>query len=226
MNGCPCCKGEPVRGLPERLPPGERLLWQGAPEARLLAARVFHLRALAIYFALLVGGHSALSLRDGAAPGELMTGGIGMLALAVFALGMLGGLALAYAKTSVFSITDRRLVLRFGVALPMVVNIPLRHIQAADMRRYADGSGDIVFSVTPHKTVSYITLWPNVRPWKFLRPQPALRCLADVQGAARTLAAVAPAAAGAASPAGKRLRSRGNSSGNGGANTVELAVPS
>ena len=195
MSGCPCCKTEPVRGLPERLPPGERLLWQGAPEARLLARRVFHLRALAIYFALLIGAHSALSLRDGAAPAELITGGTGMLALALFALAVLGGLALAYAKTSVFSITDRRLVLRFGVALPMNVNIPLRHIQAADMRRYADGSGDIVFTVTAHKTVSYVTLWPNVRPWKFLRVQPALRCLADVQEAAQILAAVAPAAA-------------------------------
>lgn len=195
MSGCPCCKTEPVRGLPERLPPGERLLWQGAPEARLLARRVFHLRALAIYFALLIGAHSALSLRDGAAPAELITGGIGMLALALFALAVLGGLALAYAKTSVFSITDRRLVLRFGVALPMNVNIPLRHIQAADMRRYADGSGDIVFTVTAHKTVSYVTLWPNVRPWKLLRAQPALRCLADVQEAAQILAAVAPAAA-------------------------------
>ena len=195
MSGCPCCKTEPVRGLPERLPPGERLLWQGAPEARLLARRVFHLRALAIYFALLIGAHSALSLRDGAAPAELITGAIGMLALALFALAVLGGLALAYAKTSVFSITDRRLVLRFGVALPMNVNIPLRHIQAADMRRYADGSGDIVFTVTAHKTVSYVTLWPNVRPWKLLRAQPALRCLADVQEAAQILAAVAPAAA-------------------------------
>lgn len=195
MSGCPCCKTEPVRGLPERLPPGERLLWQGAPEARLLARRVFHLRALAIYFALLIGAHSALSLRDGAAPAELITGGIGMLALALFALAVLGGLALAYARTSVFSITDRRLVLRFGVALPMNVNIPLRHIQAADMRRYADGSGDIVFTVTAHKTVSYVTLWPNVRPWKLLRAQPALRCLADVQEAAQILAAVAPAAA-------------------------------
>ena len=195
MSGCPCCKTEPVRGLPERLPPGERLLWQGAPEARLLARRVFHLRTLAIYFALLIGAHSALSLRDGAAPAELITGAIGMLALALFALAVLGGLALAYAKTSVFSITDRRLVLRFGVALPMNVNIPLRHIQAADMRRYADGSGDIVFTVTAHKTVSYVTLWPNVRPWKLLRAQPALRCLADVQEAAQILAAVAPAAA-------------------------------
>lgn len=195
MSCCPCCKTEPVRGLPERLPPGERLLWQGAPEARLLARRVFHLRALAIYFALLIGAHSALSLRDGAAPAELITGAIGMLALALFALAVLGGLALAYAKTSVFSITDRRLVLRFGVALPMNVNIPLRHIQAADMRRYADGSGDIVFTVTAHKTVSYVTLWPNVRPWKLLRAQPALRCLADVQEAAQILAAVAPAAA-------------------------------
>ena len=32
---------EPVRGLPAELPRGERLIWQGAPDWRLLAIQAF-----------------------------------------------------------------------------------------------------------------------------------------------------------------------------------------
>ena len=41
---------EPVKGLPELLPAGERMLWQGQPSWRALALRVFHVRKIAIYF--------------------------------------------------------------------------------------------------------------------------------------------------------------------------------
>ena len=37
------------------LEPGERILWQGVPDWRLLAIQVFHVRAIAIYFAVLLG---------------------------------------------------------------------------------------------------------------------------------------------------------------------------
>ena len=45
---------EPVRGLPAMLPPGERLLWQGNPAWRSLAIRAYHVRKVALYFAVLV----------------------------------------------------------------------------------------------------------------------------------------------------------------------------
>ena len=40
---------EAAPGLPEPLPAGERVLWQGAPQWRTLAVEVFHVRAVAIY---------------------------------------------------------------------------------------------------------------------------------------------------------------------------------
>ena len=48
---------EPVKGLPELLPTGERMLWQGQPSWRALAIRVFHVRKIAIYF----GSHPGLA---------------------------------------------------------------------------------------------------------------------------------------------------------------------
>ena len=45
---------EPVPGLPERLPAGERMLWQGGPRWQTLARRAFHVRKVAAYFGFLM----------------------------------------------------------------------------------------------------------------------------------------------------------------------------
>ena len=61
---------EPQHGLPERLPADERILWQGSPDFRKLARTAFHLRTLAIYFAVMLAFRAytvlpdAVSLRD------------------------------------------------------------------------------------------------------------------------------------------------------------------
>ena len=55
----------PPRGLPEQLPRGERLLWQGAPEWRTLARRAFRIRGLAVYFGVILTWSVASSLLDG-----------------------------------------------------------------------------------------------------------------------------------------------------------------
>ncbi|MBT5209757.1 MAG: PH domain-containing protein, partial [Halieaceae bacterium] len=48
---------EPINGLPENLPEGESIVWQGAPRWTALANRVFQVRTLALYFAALIGIH-------------------------------------------------------------------------------------------------------------------------------------------------------------------------
>ena len=50
---------EPQHGLPERLPANEHILWQGSPDVGAMARRVFHLRKVAFYFALLLAAHVA-----------------------------------------------------------------------------------------------------------------------------------------------------------------------
>lgn len=186
---------EPVRGLPEYLPEGERLVWQGEPDWRVMARRVFHLRAISLYFALLVIWHIGTSMYAGASlPAAIAAGswqiGLGTLAIAILAL-----LARAYARATVYTLTDRRLVIRFGVALPMMVNIPLDIVDAADLRRFADGSGDVLLTVRQRKAMSYLMLWPNVRSWHFRPVQPALRGLKDVDAVAATLAGVVDSSA-------------------------------
>ena len=63
---------EPVRGLPEYLPEGETLLWQGQPGWRSMALRVFHVRSIGLYFGLLVAIHLGSELLNGAQAGAVL----------------------------------------------------------------------------------------------------------------------------------------------------------
>ena len=45
---------EAAPGLPEPLPAGERVLWQGKPDWKRLANEAFHVRQVAVYFALML----------------------------------------------------------------------------------------------------------------------------------------------------------------------------
>ena len=45
---------EAAPGLPEALPAGERILWQGSPDWRALGNEAFHLKRLAQYFVLML----------------------------------------------------------------------------------------------------------------------------------------------------------------------------
>eukprot|EP01036_Dinobryon_divergens_P017887 gene17887-24325_t len=61
---------ESAPGLPEPLPPGERLLWQGAPDWRDLARHGFHLNALVVYFGAVLAARAATVMGQGGTAGE------------------------------------------------------------------------------------------------------------------------------------------------------------
>jgi len=94
---------EAAHGLPEDLPTGERLLWQGAPDWKLLAVRVFHVRAIAIYFALLFAWRASDVLLDGGGIGQALFAVVLLSPLALLALGLLAVLAWLSARTAVYS---------------------------------------------------------------------------------------------------------------------------
>lgn len=177
---------EPVRGLPGHLPDGEYIIWQGSPRWAPTARRVFHAPLVAGYFAVLVAwaligiaaGHRTFVA---ALPGIGITLGVGVAAVALLAA--LGWLS---ARATVYTITSRRIVLRFGMALPKCVNIPFTQIAAAGLKTYADGTGDIPLAVKETR-LGFIHLWPNVRPWRIGAPEPMLRGLAEPEHVARLL---------------------------------------
>jgi len=194
---------EPVRGLPQSLPSGEHILWQGAPAWTGLAVRTFHLRKVALYFAFLLAWHglSAVSAGDGVIQALLSTLRLAPIALA--ALGVLALLAVLAARTTVYTITNRRVVLRIGIALPMTVNIPFVRIERAALKTHRDGSGDIPIATGGADRLAYLVLWPHVRPWHITHPEPMLRAVRDGAAVAAILArAVSATTAQAAAAVG------------------------
>jgi hypothetical protein len=189
---------EPVRGLPELLPPGEELLWQGAPRWQSLAVSAFHARKVGLYFAALIAVDAVASLATGRPAAAVAISAAGLIVLALAAVGLLALLAWFTARSTVYSITTRRLVMRFGVALPMSINLPFSVIESASMRTRHDGSSDLPLVLMPGSRIGYLITWPHVRPWQFARPQPMLRAIPDGERVAAQLATGLAASAGVA----------------------------
>lgn len=163
-------ENEVIPGLPGLLPPGERILWRGKPEWRALARDAFHTRLVSGYFAVLV----VVAAITGSLTGTVMTAIAGIAGVGVLSL-----LAWASARTTVYTLTDKRLVLRIGIALPKCINVPLTMVESVDFAARRDGTGDIALQLAGSPALGYATLWPHARAWHVSRPQPMLRSIAD-----------------------------------------------
>ena len=196
-------EGEAQPGLPEPLPAGERLLWQGAPDWRVLARRGFHVRLFALYFLALIGLRVVLAIADGASTGQALVGALWTLPLAALALGFIGGLAYMVAQTTVYTLTDRRLVMRVGIVLTVTYNLPLPRIDAARLRSHPGRSGDLSVLLTPENRIGYLHLWPHARPWHFARTEPMMRALPEAAVVAQLLGEALAASAQQTAAAGQ-----------------------
>ncbi len=121
---------EPVPGLPENLPEGETLRWQGAPQWGALAVRAFYVRTVAMYFGLLIAFRVVYVFAAGESLKAALLSGLWLLLLCLMAVAILALMAWAFARSTIYSITDRRVVIRFGVALPMAVTSRSRPFKA------------------------------------------------------------------------------------------------
>lgn len=184
---------EPVRGLPAELPAGERILWQGSPEWTDLAISAFHVRKVIVYFGVLAVGAALLRLSSGEGIAAAAVPFLWLVPMGAAAAGLLALLAWASARTTIYTVTDRRLVMRIGVALDMTINIPFKLIDSAAVRLRANGQGDIPFTLHPGNHLAYLMLWPHARPGRYARPEPMLRSL---QGADRIASLISAALAG------------------------------
>ena len=179
---------EAARGLPEALPADEKLLWQGSPDWRALARRAFHLRKLALYFAVLVLLRAAFVFDDTGSTATALRATFGPLALAAVALGLIGLMAWLSARSTVYTLTDKRVVMRIGIVLTLTFNIPYKRIAAAGLHLDTGGRGDLPLALLPPDRIALLHLWPHARPWRVSRPEPMLRCVPDAAEVARLLA--------------------------------------
>ena len=186
---------EPAPGLPELLPAGEQILWQGAPDWASLALRAFHVRTLTIYFAVILVWRAATVLFETGSVGQALVAMAWLLPFAGAAVVLLTLIAWLTSRTTVYTITNKRVVMRIGIVLTVTFNIPFRNIDSAGLRVHADGTGDIPLTLSAESKIAFVHLWPHARPWRAARPEPMLR---DVPDAARAAAIVSQALAASA----------------------------
>ena len=158
----------------------EVVLWQGTPDALVLARTAFRTPVIAGYFVLL------------AVMAVLFGGGIGGAALTLLAgaavMAILYAIAFTSARTTRYILTDRRVILHIGMAIEKTINLPLAKIGAADLADRGHGYGEIALDVVGGHSLGYLLLWPHARPWRFSHPQPMMRALPDAAAVAERLA--------------------------------------
>lgn len=179
---------EPIEGLPETLPPGEDIIWQGKPSWANLARYTFRVPLVAGYFSFFAVLRGVLALADGASAWGAIASAALVLPLALVCLGILLAMAWAHARTTIYTITNRRVAMRFGIAIPMIVNLPFKALISAEFKERKNGEGDIPLRLGGGVGPSYLHLWPHVRPWRISRPEPMLRGIPNVGEVAQRLA--------------------------------------
>jgi hypothetical protein len=187
---------EAALGLPEPLPQDEIILWQGAPNWISMAKNVFRLQWLSFYFAVIViwqlisVAGSEGGLADGWSSVALAFG------LAVIGLILVGLMAYWSATEALYTLTNRRIVMRIGIVLTVTFNLPYKTLGSAGLRLYKDGTGDIPIQISSEDKIAYFHLWPHARPWHLATPEPMLRCVPEAKKVAAILTEAWIASAG------------------------------
>ena len=170
--------------LPADIPEGERVLWFGRPEWVGLARHAYRADLVAAYFGALAIWNAVGESEAGSMAVAI---GIGKsLVLGAVCLGLLGLLAWLSARTTLYVVTSRRIVMKVGIALPIFFNIPYSQIASAALRTFSDGTGEIPLALAPGRRIALLHLWPHARPFHIANPQPALRCIPGVGEVAET----------------------------------------
>jgi len=183
---------EPVRGLPEKLPEGEHILWQGSPDPWALAKEALALKWIAAYFVILAVWRIGVSSAEYPFAVAL-SHAIPFVVIGTLACGILYGIAWVQSRATVYTLTNKRVAMRIGAALTMTLNLPYQWIGNANLDLRKRGTGTIAFELIGGTRLSYLMTWPHVRPWRMTRTQPALRCIPDAEKVAAIFADAAEA---------------------------------
>jgi hypothetical protein len=164
-------------GLPEKLPEGETILWQGAPDWITLAIEAFHIRSLSIYFGIML----IFQINYLADQSEKIN--ISSVALSAtlvsFILVAITIWAWMTAKASMYTITNKRVVMRIGLVFSLTFNLPLKKILGANELKKRNKTVDLSLVLNSEDRIAWLHLWPHARPWRIDQPEPSLRCLKD-----------------------------------------------
>lgn len=161
--------------------PDEKVLWKGRPDLGLLARTAFHTRTLGLYFAALI----VIALATGNTDAAIVA-----TVLGTALIGLLYVLAWRSTRSTLYILTDVRLILRIGMAIETRINIPMKQVKSAHFRPRGNDHGDIALELEGERMLGTLLLWPHVRPWHYAHPQPMLRAVPDAANLAQMIADV------------------------------------
>jgi hypothetical protein len=188
-----------IRGIAMPLPEGEVVQWQGAPEIRALARFTFHQRKVALYVCAMLAWWAVNASRS--ETGGQLQQGVLLALLALVPVAVTEVLARLVARSTIYAITDRRVVMKVGFVFPMTLNIPHRVIASGGVRRNGDGTGQLAMPLIDGERIAYVALWPHCKPLELTRPVPVFRAIPNVDDVGAVLrAAVLTQDGGAEAP--------------------------
>src|SRR3954453_1683646 len=108
------------------------------------------------------------------APAQIARSATWLAVLGAGAIGLLTVFAALVARTTIYTITTKRVVIRFGIAIPMTIQVSYPMIEAAAVQTWPNGAGDVAITLIPNQRIGYLIIWPHARPWKLAKAQPTL----------------------------------------------------
>jgi hypothetical protein len=172
-------------GEVSRLPAGERVLWSGAPDRRSLARYFMRERWILAFvvFSFSIGAAEALQHTDGAVPRLIGVATLSAI-MALIAIVSVRLLAWQLAKSSQYVITNRRVYFNIGIVMRADANIPYSSVETIDLLHRADGSADLMVTLTDEQEIPWLLLFPHMSWRGVRRGRPTFRALRDHKGAA------------------------------------------
>ena len=179
-------KFEAPKNILDAIPNGESILWKGRPSLWGFSWNLFGLKWITLYLSIL----SIVSVARFFASDFYTAFYVDFLPFflsGIFASIILICLAATQTYSTVYIITENRVIIKTGAALSFLISMPFKKIKEVNLQKRGASIGTISFELLSEKRVPYISCWPSVRPWKFKGTQPAFSCIGSVDEVATIL---------------------------------------
>jgi hypothetical protein len=172
--------------------PGEAVVWRGRPSWRAIALTAFHIRGVGFYCCLLLFANAVAAHFQHLSTAKALVGEEPIVILGCLVMALTALVAWGTARSTLYTITNQRVVMQYGMAVAATLALPMRVIASVAVSEAA--VADIVIRLKPGEKIAFAKLWPHVRPWRLIRAEPMLLGLADAAEAGRLLARTVAAA--------------------------------
>lgn len=172
------------------IPEEEKIYWSGEPSWLSFGYNAFGCKYLTLYF-LFSAIYAISQIELKFSLGTFFSQYLPFLVSGTIAGVILYSLAFLAAKHTCYVITKKRVVVRTGVALVFLLNIPLKNVISIDKQSLSRGLGNLSFKVKSKKRIPFFSCWPSVRGSSFFEPVPVFRSITHIEEVSRLVGELA-----------------------------------